>query len=162
MIHDYLSADVPSLLACTKHVFSQLLRYFSSGASLKPHSTSLVCCFVLKRLQAVTEKWVKNACAKSARVIYSNELKRIINKLQNQFGESGGAIVSTWKCVCFVCPYCPPSIICTLLSLCPPPLHRIHLTSFTQTETYYQRLFCNKDKNVLHFDIRVVLGNLSP
>lgn len=28
----------------------------------------------------------------------------------------------------------PPSIMCTLLSLCPPLLHHIHLTTFTQTD----------------------------
>lgn len=59
-------------------------------------------------------------CAESARVIYSNDLKKISKKIAKWvFGESGG----------------PPSITCTLLSLCPPLLHHIHLTTFTQTDT---------------------------
>lgn len=95
-------------------------------------------------------------------MIYSNELENIDDKLRNQLGESEGATVSAWMCVSsFVHNSCLP-----LFAHCchfGPTLHRIHpsVTSFTQTETYYWRLFCNKVRDVLHYDLCVVLGNLS-
>lgn len=66
-------------------------------------------------------------------------------------------------CVCLLLPITPAFLYLPIVVTLAPTLHRIHLsvTSFPQTETYYWRLSCNKVRDALHYDLRVVLGNLS-
>lgn len=116
MIHEYSKQDVPFLLACSKPVLSHLLRYFFSGASLKPNSTSLLCCFGIKGLQAVTEKGAKRACAESAQRISFNGSKKI--RLSASFVHTA--------CLTLFAHCCHFAHLAML--------HHIHLTSFTQTD----------------------------
>lgn len=134
MIHDYLSRDVPSVLACTKHVFSQLLTSFFRGIFKAPQRF-IIMLFCIKSTPGCDEKEWKDACAESARLIYSNEPRKINNKLHSQCGESVGATGSTWTRVFFICPYlllpvfahrCHLASPCCTVSIYPwPPFHRL-------------------------------------